>query len=231
MICMPGLHRHALAPVDERVPRDHPHRRSQAQLLPGDERASGRHFTPEDSYRSVRLGLAEGAERRRDDGPQLGAQHPLARARRRRAARHARHGRARPPRLRHAAGRSRRAADGSRRPRADPARVDAQRRHAHARHLLAQRRRFHESPARQHLGRDRAQGLGRRARARAADHHAHLGAEPGEAAGGREAAGARRAARPSAAHHRGGAPDPEGARRELQHLADRRDRGVRRAPA
>ena len=53
------LHRHPLAPVDKRVPPDHPHRRSQAHLLPGDD-ALGRHFAPEDSYRSVRLGLAEG---------------------------------------------------------------------------------------------------------------------------------------------------------------------------
>ena len=43
--------------------------------------------------------------------------------------------------------------------------------------------------------------LGRRARARAPDHDAHLRAEPGEAARRREAPGPGRAARPSAAHH------------------------------
>ena len=139
------LHRHALAPVDQRMPADHPRRRSEARLF-------SRHQPPRPllhARRQLSRGpprTRRGAFRRRHHGAQLGAQRPLARTRRRRAARDARHRTARPLLLRSGAGHAQRQADGSRRAGEDQARVDAQRRHAHAGHLLAQRRQRYRTP-------------------------------------------------------------------------------------
>ncbi len=162
-----GHRRHALAPVDDAVPSVRARRRRCGRLLPGEQSPGPAHGArgqlPQRQARRRRS-----PERGRDHGAQLGAQRAQPRACRRRALRHARHGHPRTLRLWPGAGHAGRPGDGSRRARAHQARLDAERRHAHARHLLAQRRRHeHRRRCARHAHhRDGEEGLERRARAR-----------------------------------------------------------------
>ena len=217
MICMPGFvdtHWHLWTSL---LPAVRQGRRQRARLLPGEQPPGpALHARGQLPQRDARH--SRSVERRCDDGAQLGAQCQESGSRRRRALRHARCGHPWTVRLRSRAGDAGRSADGHRWPCAREARLDAGGRSAHARHLLAQRRR-HEHRRRDardaHDRHDEA-GLGRRTCAGAADHAAHLRPEPDQAARGGRAARPRRAARAPAAHHARGARDPEGARRQLR---------------
>ena len=115
MICMPGFvdtHWHHWTTFLRPVMRADDPKRTYFPVT----FALGPHYTPEDSYRSVRLGLAEALERRRHHDAQLGAQCAQPGACRRRGAGDARQRPARPLRLRAGARHAERQADGPRRP-------------------------------------------------------------------------------------------------------------------
>src|SRR4051812_34508462 len=177
----------------------------------------GVHYAPEDSYRSVKLGVAEALS------AGVTTVHNWAHN-----VRSPEHADAELSAMRDAgirgrfaygpgAGHAGRPADGPRRPRSHQAHLDARRRHAHARHLLAQcrRRQHRRGRARLPLDRHGAEGLGRRPRARPADHFAHIRPEPDHRARAGRPARPRRAARAPAADPAGGACDPQGARGQL----------------
>ena len=124
-------------------------------------------------------------------------------------ARHARHRHPRALRLRHAAGRAQRSAHGPCRPRPGETRL-ARRTTACSRSASARATSAAiPIPCAATSRRDGEEGMGRGARARAADHPAHFGTEPGEASRRCRPARPRRAARASAADHRGGARDAQ----------------------
>ena len=182
MICMPGFidtHWHLWTSLFRPFVRV---RRPAVGYFPVSNRL-GQLMVPEDSYRSVVLGCAEALSAGVTTVHNWAHNVRVAGARRRRARRHARRRHPRTVRLRPGAGHAERAADGLRRHGARAEGLDAERRHAHARHQFAQCRRQldqrHRRPRRAH---DRAgeAGLGRRPQARAADHAAHVRPEPGE---------------------------------------------------
>ncbi len=180
-----GLRRYALAPLDQHAAALCPIRYRRAERFPGLHPARAAHDAAGClCQRQARH--RRGAERRRDHGAQLGAQHEEPGARRRGALRHARHRHSRPLRLRPGTGHAGRPADGPRRPRQHQAHLDARRRHAHARHLLAQcrSRQHRRRGARLALDRHGEERLGRRPRARPADHLAHVRPEPDQGARG-----------------------------------------------
>ena len=94
------LRRYPLAPVDQHAAAVRPLRYRRAERISRSPPASGSTMTPEDSLCQRAARHRRGAERRRDHGAQLGAQHAQPRARRRRARRHARRRHPRPLRLR-----------------------------------------------------------------------------------------------------------------------------------
>ena len=222
------LRRYPLAPLDQHAAAVRALRHRRAERVPGLHPPRAAHDAAGRlCQRQARH--SRSTERRRHHGAQLGAQHAQPRARRCRALRHARRRHPRPLRLRPGPGHAGRAADGPRRPCPYQGRVDAGRRHAHARHLLAQcrRRQHRRRRARLPLDRHGEEGLGRRPRARPADHPAHLGPEPHHGARAGRPARPRRAARASAADHAGGARDPQDARGQLLDRAGAGNRAAR----